>query len=348
MAFDPFRGYVAGDPASIYDVQRRQKLADQLAANKVQNGSLVGILADTLAGTASGYENSQAAAEGQAGLDDANSALARALSGEADDPASLISAASNPFLPASSSGLVGDLLKKKMGIGSETPSSVKEWEYFNALSPEDQAAYLRMKRSTPYLNTGESFVQPNPAAPGEVSGDAIPIDNYTPKFKGAQGTVEGTTQGTIQAEAGSLESKLPGLKSVVNDLAELADKATYTQTGQLWDAVVRETGQMPPEGAIARTKYLAMVDNQVLPLLRDTFGAAFTEREGETLRATLGAPDKSPIEKKAVLEAFINQKVRDLQALQSRLATDAPAGGDPAAAPPAKVLTFNPATGELE
>jgi hypothetical protein len=59
---------------------------------------------------------------------------------------------------------------------------------------------------------------------------------------------------------------------------------------------------------------MAMVDNQVLPMLRDTFGAQFTVKEGETLRATLGDPDKTPAEKKAVLEAFIEQKIRNIEA----------------------------------
>ena len=122
-----------------------------------------------------------------------------------------------------------------------------------------------------------------------------------------------------RAAADSLASKLPGLTSVVSELSELAKTATYTQTGQLFDTIVRETGQMPPEGAVARTKYISMVDNQVLPLLRDTFGAAFTVKEGETLRATLGNPNVAPVEKQAILEAFIEQKTRDLQALQSRL-----------------------------
>ena len=74
---------------------------------------------------------------------------------------------------------------------------------------------------------------------------------------------------------------------------------------------LRNAGAQPDE-------YVAKVDNQVLPLLRDTFGAAFTVKEGETLRATLGDPNKSPAEKKAVLRAFIEQKKRDVAALETR------------------------------
>lgn len=144
-------------------------------------------------------------------------------------------------------------------------------------------------------------------------------DNYTPAYDAAAGSGNAKIDVETKAAADSLASKLPGLKSVVSELSDLAKKATYTMTGQVIDNAMRELGQEPTENAIARTKYIAMVDNQVLPLLRDTFGAAFTVKEGETLRATLGDPNKSPIEKQAILEAFIEQKTRDLEALNSRL-----------------------------
>lgn len=210
--------------------------------------------------------------------------------------------------------------------GGEAPANVKEWEYYNGLTPEQQGQYIRMKRANPYLDIGTGFVQPDPINPGQTSGPAIVKDNFTPSFDSSTGTGLGKINAENIGAADSLASKMPGLKAVVSELGDLAEQATYTQAGQLWDNIARETGQMPSEGALARTKYMSMVDNQVLPLLRDTFGAAFTVQEGESLRATLGAPDKSPAEKKAVLEAFIEQKTRDLQALQSRIG-GAPTGG---------------------
>ncbi|MGU3399228.1 hypothetical protein ACLBWS_05715 [Brucellaceae bacterium D45D] len=125
----------------------------------------------------------------------------------------------------------------------------------------------------------------------------------------------GKAQGEAASSYTSMKSKLPGLEKVVSDLDKLADEATYTTAGQAVDWARRQAGMAPRNSALARTKYIAMVDNQVLPLLRETFGAAFTLKEGETLRATLGDPDKTPAEKKAVLEAFIAQKKRDVEAL---------------------------------
>lgn len=147
----------------------------------------------------------------------------------------------------------------------------------------------------------------------------IPKDNYTPAYDAASGSSDAKTDAENKALYASMASKLPGLKAVVGELNDLASVATYTRSGQIFDALGKELGQDTGDGALARSKYIAMVDNQVLPLLRDTFGAAFTVQEGESLRATLGNPNASPREKQAILEAFIEQKERDIAALGSLL-----------------------------
>ena len=152
--------------------------------------------------------------------------------------------------------------------------------------------------------------------------------------------VAGKSRGETQSELSSLSSKMPGLYGVVDRLQELAKTATYTRAGKFLDAAGRELGMEPREGAVARAEYTAIVDNQILPLLRDTFGAQFTAEEGQRLARTLGDPDKSPTEKSALLRAFIEQKERDIQAMQNRLGGAARDGG--------KRLRFNPQTGELE
>lgn len=248
--------------------------------------------------------------------------------------ADIIAALNNPWMNDTQSSVARALLGDQFKVGdagADLPANIREWEYYNAL-PDDatKAEYLRMKRSNPYLDIGTGFVQPDPVNPGVMGGPEIVKDNFTPKYDEGMGSGQAKVDVETQAAADSLESKLPGLRNVVSELSDLAQTATYTQTGQLIDAAMRETGMEPGEAAVARTKYIAMVDNQVLPLLRDTFGAAFTVKEGETLRATLGDPNKSPVEKQVILEAFIEQKARDLDALKSRLpgkATPTPSGG---------------------
>ncbi len=225
--------------------------------------------------------------------------------------------------------LATQMMGQQAKLGGDAPSTVQEWEYFNRLSPEDQGNYLRMKRANPYLNTGTGFVQPDPMNPGVPAGPAIPIDNVTPAYD----TAYGKGLGENALAAGSLESKMPKLRSTVEQLRTLAKTATYTWAGQGIDEAKKQLGMNPSQAAIDRAAYIAIVDNQILPLLRDTFGAQFTVKEGETLRATLGDPNKSPAEKMAVLDAFIAQKEADVKAMESRIPgqpTQAPgANNDP-------------------
>jgi hypothetical protein len=202
------------------------------------------------------------------------------------------------------------------GIPGALPANIQEWEYYNNLSPEEQSRYLNMKRSNTPLNIGTGFVTQDQANPGQIIGGPIAIENEQQSFDKAFGASTGAAAGESAVLADSISRKLPGLRSVVDTLTSLADTATYTQSGQVMDSVKRELGLPVGQGAIDRASYIAIVDNQVLPLLRDTFGAAFTQKEGETLRATLGNPNASPAEKKAILDAFITQKERDVLGLQ--------------------------------
>lgn len=146
-----------------------------------------------------------------------------------------------------------------------------------------------------------------------------PKQNEQAAFDKGRGSVLGKEAGDAQVRYDSVTSKMEGLNQVVQELGKLAETATYTMAGRSKDYIAKELGMDPSQGAQDRAKYAAIVDNQVLPLLRDTFGAAFTVVEGERLRATLGDENKSPAEKQAVLEAFIQQKYRDVQAMQNQL-----------------------------
>lgn len=128
-----------------------------------------------------------------------------------------------------------------------------------------------------------------------------------------------TARGETLTSLARAEAALPGLRESVNQLKELALVATSTLGGRVFDTVVKEAGFGSTKGANARAKFIAIINNQVLPLLKPTFGAAFTEREGETLKATMGDPNVPPSQKIEQLNSFIDQKVRDIQTQQREL-----------------------------
>lgn len=51
-------------------------------------------------------------------------------------------------------------------MGGESPANVREWQYYNQLGPDQQAAYRQMRRADKTVDTGTEFVNiSNPAAP---------------------------------------------------------------------------------------------------------------------------------------------------------------------------------------
>jgi hypothetical protein len=175
-----------------------------------------------------------------------------------------------------------------------------------------------------------AFVQPSKsgtAVQTQFPEGYTPLSPYDRAFETSSGQTAGKGIGEAQATYQSMISKMPGLEYTVKRLDDLAERATYTLAGQGLDAGIRQLGMEPREAAVARADYISTVDNQILPLLRDTFGAQFTQKEGETLRATLGNPDVSPKEKQAILKSFIEQKRRDIEALARQTGQTAPAQG---------------------
>ncbi len=116
---------------------------------------------------------------------------------------------------------------------------------------------------------------------------------------------------------------LPSLRSVVSELKSLAPIATNTFSGKIFNATAKELGFSGTEGGTARAKFVSIVDNQILPLLKQTFGSAFTAKEGETLKATLGDPDASADEKIAQLESFMESKIREIEVLERQITQEA-------------------------
>ena len=125
-------------------------------------------------------------------------------------------------------------------------------------------------------------------------------------------------QGTVFNELNQAQAAMPQLLDVMDRLKELAPIATSTYIGRAFDFAVKETGFGAPKGAPAREKYISIINNQVLPLLKPTFGAAFTVQEGESLKATMGDPDVAPETKIEVLNSFIEQKYRDIETKQTQ------------------------------
>lgn len=178
-----------------------------------------------------------------------------------------------------------------------------------------------------------------------VEGGDTPIPGaYDPVTKEAVSGAgaSGKEGGLAEARLADYEAALPHLEQVVTDLSALGKKATYTLAGQAWDSAKRQLGMDVGEGATARVEYMKKVDNEVLPLLRQTFGAQFTLQEGRDLRTTLGDPDLSPAEKDAALVAFIDAQRAKIETATRRVqANKAPHAAPTPAAPTAPPADYS-------
>lgn len=200
------------------------------------------------------------------------------------------------------------------------PSDVREYQYYNALSPDMQKQYLTVKRANQLANLGGSYavVGQDGSVVNTLPVTLKPADQPVNAANKTQAEAEGKATGEANASLADISAGMPQVQEVVKNLSDLGQRATYTGAGVTANTLKRQAGLDVGEGANAREKYINTVNDTLLPLLRQTFGAQFTQKEGDTLKATLGDPNKSPSEKDSALSAFLQQKQQQQATLQRR------------------------------
>ena len=240
------------------------------------------------------------------------------------------------FSPEAISGLMedlddGDIEGLKAGIGAiERMSAAVNIPTTLEQRKLDIRERELAQRKELYLGEAEmAGKKEREKAKGKAIGEAEAVDLIAEtKAKIASdveiATAEAKSRGETLTTLGQAKASLPALTEIVGQLRDLAPIATSTIGGKVFDIAAKELGFGATKGATAKAKYTAIIDNQILPLLKQTFGAAFTAAEGERLRATLGDPDADPSEKAAQLDAFISAKIREIETKERQLAPDAP------------------------
>lgn len=213
----------------------------------------------------------------------------------------------------------------------------------SGLSPEDQEKAVRIKlrldapagtsaeeriaqseELTNLVAKSKSAIEEQRAESKEV-GKAKGEARGAPLIAGAKATIsravklaeaDAKSRGEALSDLKKAEAGLPGIEEVVDKLNSLSSIATHTISGKVLNAASKELGFGATKGGTARAAYQATIDNQVLPLLKQTFGAAMTEGEGKRLADTLGDVDASPEEKQAQLNAFMDSQRRIIENLR--------------------------------
>lgn len=223
------------------------------------------------------------------------------------------------------------------GGQTSRPSSVQEWEHYQSLNPEQQRAYLEMKRNPPWkvdtVNQVPTVVQGLPG--GGVN--TVPLSTLPQvassasavKQAEAAGSGLGQAQGAI---AGGIQTKGANSVSVLGMLDE-ADKIINDATGSLGgsavDAVAGAVGKSTAGAkAIARLKVL----QAGLMLNMPRMEGPQSDRDVQLYReaaASLGESTVPRETKKAALE-----QIRQLQIKYAQRAVKAPNASAPFAIHP--------------
>jgi len=133
-------------------------------------------------------------------------------------------------------------LQRQAQAGPDNPSSVREWEYYNSLSPEDQRRYLGMKRAQQFLDTGTGFVPVDPTSPGGT-GPVIEKNLSAAEREKAAGRVEGQAEAEARVNLGTALEKADQSIALIDQM--LAHPGLSTATGL--------SGVLDPRNYIAGT-----------------------------------------------------------------------------------------------
>lgn len=191
----------------------KQRRAETLAALASMGGAAVGGVAGGFAGgefnpvgMATGLGVGQAAGQTLGGLAAGDYGHAAALQGAQNIPHGF-----NPMLQQAQekqkAQTLADLAQAKIGDASVMPSSIREWQEYSQMSPENQALYLNMKRSGQIISqggqdtyrapSGQETVYPYVPKPLETPSGAAAVAGAKAK---ATADVERQTAGAIERE----------------------------------------------------------------------------------------------------------------------------------------------------
>lgn len=256
--------------------------------------------------------------------------------------------------------ITGDL-EPMLGVGDDnTPSAIKEWQQFSAMTPEMQAQYLTMKRANQVINLGgtQEIRSPTGAVveslpvtlkpedqPGNAANKAAAIEAaklgeqlvLEPQITAANKAAE-----LEQVAAADLIKKAKGAETTIQILSKaekLLPKATGSAVGSALASGKSALG-ISDESTQANTD-LELLSGWLTSNIPRMEGpqSNFDVENYRKMAADLGNRSKPIEDRMAALRTL-----RDLQMKYADINTDRPSAGTPSNT----VKRFNPATGRIE
>lgn len=182
----------------------------------------------------------------------------------------------------------------------DAPSTVREYQYYNSLPPDQQRQYLMMKRANPYLNLGDVYAQPDPTQPGQVMGEIgvgvapdVVVDKEggriiaTPGVSGSpRGGVTDTQTSGAERRGDALPAAGPSIMELPPSPEQARKQAETNRVRGVQAGVVNETIDLARELA-GDDDWTTGLSGAVLSNLPGTDAYTLSKRL-DTIRANIG------------------------------------------------------------
>jgi hypothetical protein len=273
--------------------------------------------------------------------------------------------------------LVADRMESygKLSSASNAPASVKEYQFFTSLSPEEQERYVSLKRKsdTSRIDQGDKVVIVDNTSGAVIETfDKNLAPNETPEYKGEVKKIEGLTDNAVQylTQEGPkvIKAGKPMLDTIANVRAAIEGLDAISE-GALFGSLSvpaddPETGapsafwRTAPDQAAAANSYLKQLRGQAFlqafQMLKG--GGAITNLEGSKAEASLNRlSDRTLFRNKQQvlqaldeLEAGVKEAVNTTDAKMKEYGEELGLDQKEEGKPRGKVRIYNPDTGEFE
>lgn len=115
-----------------------------------------------------------------------------------------------------------------------------------------------------------------------------------------------------QEDLDAAKIRYQNAQELVRQLNGLVDEATHTPVGRKLDSMANFFG-FTTDGAEAEERYRQIVNNEMIPRIREYMGAAVTAEEVQRVIGLLGDPTAAPEKKRAALNSFLEAAERNLR-----------------------------------
>lgn len=233
-----------------------------------------------------------------------------------------------------------DYKREFEGREANSPSSVQEWNMFNALSPEDQQRFLEMKRNVPIETINQ--VPSRVLAGGEVQQlSSLPSEAAAAQQVNAakaEGTETGQARGTAIANLPSIQNTTRAALETVDKMLQHPGMGTATGLSSVIDPRNYIPGTDARDFRVLRNQAQGQVFLDAFQALKG--GGTVTEVEGlkaEQAKARMDTA-QSDEEFRSALNDYASALRRGLQLAEQRagMVTGGSFGGQPASAPGAQ------------